>query len=449
MRHSINKGMRPNSLVAKECTRQRGAVAIVVGLSLVVLIGMGGLALDLSRLYINKTELQTSADACALAAAGELICPTGTACQTLAESKGILAAGRNRRDFQRLPASIAAADVRFSTNFVPNSAYLPAGAAPAGSRFAMCTARSNGIVPWLMGVVGIGNQNVSAQAVATLGPGATVCPSAPIGACPRSGGGSYNVGDWIAASHNDGGPNDDEATLGNPRGNYGTNVRGTFRWVDWDYPGGGANEVRGRLAGSTTCGISPASSSIAEPGDKQGVKNAYNTRFGIYTRNGANAYNVTTAPPDRTGWSYPTRAGGGAGAINVGQSAFTNYMQHYATADPYQGSSGQGSYNANAVGTGNAGPKGTESTRSEHSQYGSHRRLITVPMVDSCSGVGGAITFSTMGCFLMLNPMSNGNNGDVFLEYRGGANTPGSPCASGGGPGGPGSNTGLVPTLVQ
>jgi hypothetical protein len=422
--------------------RQRGAVAIVVGLSLVVLVGAGGLALDLSRLYVNKTELQTAADACALAAAGELICPPGTpGCLTLAQSKGQIAAATNRRDFQRTATVIAAADVRFSNTYTPNSAYSPAGAAPAGSRFAMCIARSNGITPWLMGVLGVGDQNVVAQAVATLGPGARICPGVPMGACPRTGGGTYNVGDWIVASHNNNGGAGEG--LGNPNGNYGSNVQGTFRWVDWDPPAEGTAEVRDRLVGGTLCNVS-AGNDIREAGAKQGAKSAYNTRFGLYP-NGANAYTVQSAPPDRTGWSYPTRAGGGpGGGISVGQSAFANYMGHYAAADPFQGTGGAGGYNG-----GSASGANNAASQSEHAQYGSHRRLVVVPMIDDCSSVGGTKTFSSMGCFLMLNPMANGNNGDVFMEYRGGANTPGSPCASGGGPGGPGSNLGLVPTLVQ
>lgn len=424
--------------------RERGAVAVVVGVSLVALVGAAGLALDLARLYINKTELQTSADACALAAAGELICSGGSAgCLANAQAAGSFASQQNSRDFQRQSAVIANADIRFSTSFVPNSAYLTAGAAPAASRFAMCIARSNGIVPWLMGVLGVGAQNVSAQAVATLGPGRDICPGVPIGVCPRAGGGSYSVGEWVVASHNDSAGQGDN--LGNPNQDYGTAVSGTFRWVDWDYPGGGVNEVRDRLVGATTCGISVTSGNIAEPGDKQGAKNAYNTRFGLYG-NGANAYTPQIAPPDRTGWSYPTRNPSG---ITIGQSAFANYMGHYGAGDPFQGTNGAGSYNSNAVSQGNAPVAGNATSQANHIQYGSHRRLVAVPLVNGCTGPGNVVTVQSFGCFLLLNPMGNGNNSDVFMEYRGNAGDPASPCASGGGPGGPGANNGLVPMLVQ
>lgn len=37
---------------------QSGAVAIIVGVCIAVLVGFAGLALDLGRLYVNKTELQ-------------------------------------------------------------------------------------------------------------------------------------------------------------------------------------------------------------------------------------------------------------------------------------------------------------------------------------------------------------------------------------------------------
>lgn len=59
---------RPFNLPA----RQRGAVAVIVALSLVGMIGFVGLALDLGKLFVAKSELQNSADACALAAAREL-----------------------------------------------------------------------------------------------------------------------------------------------------------------------------------------------------------------------------------------------------------------------------------------------------------------------------------------------------------------------------------------
>ena len=53
--------------------RQGGAVAVIVGLlSVLVLFGMMGIAVDLAYLYARKTELQNAADAAALAGAHEI-----------------------------------------------------------------------------------------------------------------------------------------------------------------------------------------------------------------------------------------------------------------------------------------------------------------------------------------------------------------------------------------
>jgi Flp pilus assembly protein TadG len=80
---------------------QRGAVAIVVGLCMAVLIGFAGLALDGGRLYVNKTELQNAADACALAASYELTgTPIAGAAYTRAVNAGLKVTTENRVDFQ-------------------------------------------------------------------------------------------------------------------------------------------------------------------------------------------------------------------------------------------------------------------------------------------------------------------------------------------------------------
>jgi Flp pilus assembly protein TadG len=52
--------------------RQRGAVIVTVCLALLFLLGFIGIAVDLGRLFIVRSELQTAMDSCALAAAQEL-----------------------------------------------------------------------------------------------------------------------------------------------------------------------------------------------------------------------------------------------------------------------------------------------------------------------------------------------------------------------------------------
>jgi Flp pilus assembly protein TadG len=53
-------------------SRQRGAIAILFGLTIFVLFGFMALAVDLGRTYVVRTELQNAADAAALAGAKDL-----------------------------------------------------------------------------------------------------------------------------------------------------------------------------------------------------------------------------------------------------------------------------------------------------------------------------------------------------------------------------------------
>ena len=59
-------------IITRLVDRQRGAIAVMAALFVVVLIGFAALALDMGRLYVLRTEMQNAADAAAMAAAGEL-----------------------------------------------------------------------------------------------------------------------------------------------------------------------------------------------------------------------------------------------------------------------------------------------------------------------------------------------------------------------------------------
>lgn len=413
---------------------QRGAVAIITALSLVVLVGFVGLALDLGRLYVNKTELQNAADACALAAAGKLTCDpaaVGTCPASIlqnAEAAGIFVGGRNSGDFQGNSIAIAATDVRFSTELAPNSNYLPRASANPNSRFAMCITRATGIAPWFMGVLGIGQQAVSAYAVATLGPGKTFCGALPIGVCKKDNNApnfGYATGEWIGSTFNSG-ANSDE------------NLDGNFRWVDFSISAGGNSEIRDQIAGTNpVCGLR-VGDDIRQPGTQQGAKSAYNTRFGIYP-NGANAYTPQTAPPDLTGYSYPNKAPGSP-VINVGTSAYSDYMSRQAVNTPFRD-------NEYAPSGAEGNIPGQPINSTDHHSYGASRRLTAVPMID-CNA-GNEVPILGMACVLMLNPMSNGATGTIYLEYRGPGNAANSPCQTGGSPGNSTSSGPSVPTLVQ
>lgn len=409
--------------------RQDGGVAIIVALAIATLFAVGGVVLDLGHLFVNKTELQNAADACALAAAGQLTCdPAAGGCPASfladAEAAGIFVAARNASDFQDNPVTIAPEDIRFHTQIGPNNAYLSRGSgANPNSKFVRCIARSAPINTWLMQVrERLAPTVVQAAAVATLAPGQTTCNAAPIGICangrtaPDYG---FSPGNWIVSTFNASNNNNDAT------------VSGAFRWVDFTADAGGASELRDQLIGkSAVCGIS-VGSNIREAGVNQGAKSAWNTRFGIYP-NGANGYSPTDAPPDKTGQAYPSPA------IAMNVSAYDNYRTMQAAHMPFD----RQNYDVRGA-AGNV--NGTPITAAEHLAYGADRRLIPVPLMQ-CNQ-SSSVPIEAMGCVLLLNPMANGASGDLYLEWRGLASAPGSPCRSAGVTGG--TSGPLVPTLVQ
>jgi Flp pilus assembly protein TadG len=96
---SIMRRNSPSNMLINGRRKERGAIAILVGLALVALIGFVGLALDLGKLYVVKSELQNSADSCALAAARDL---TGATIDlSVSEAAGITAGHLNYAFFQR------------------------------------------------------------------------------------------------------------------------------------------------------------------------------------------------------------------------------------------------------------------------------------------------------------------------------------------------------------
>lgn len=107
--------------------RQRGAVAIMFGLSAVVLFGFMGLALDLSQTYDRKTELQNAADAAALAGAKEL---KGT-------SAGIDSAVNQARTIAGLHR------FKFGTSIVLADAAITFGSSPEGGWQSISNAKAN------------------------------------------------------------------------------------------------------------------------------------------------------------------------------------------------------------------------------------------------------------------------------------------------------------------
>jgi hypothetical protein len=418
-------------------SRQKGAVLVLVGISLAVLVGFLGVVVDLGRLFVTKTELQSAMDACALAASAELkpgVSPTDAQAVTRAVSAGITAGTRNRADFQASAVAITAEDIYFSDRLSDNSGTFPFGyvqsgsADPATARYALCARSLNGIGTWFMQVLesflgGAPTPNVvGAWATATLQPAQTSC-ALPIGVCmlptgtPTDPFAGMTVGQWLTSKL------EHAAT-------------GSFSWIDFSPNAGGANELADIIKGSGQCNLPVVGTMVGQQGNVESLDKAWNTRFGLYK----GADTVSTATPDYTGYAYtplnwPSRfnAFGGASATEP------NFQAARASNSTYQGIPGQGYQST---------------TSPELASAGADRRLATVPIVD-CSTWAGSNpqTVPVLGyaCILMLHPMTHFSDPlyseELWLEFRGAGSDPTSPCNTSGMAGG---TTGpLVPVLVH
>jgi hypothetical protein len=400
-------------------TRQRGAVAMIIALAAVVLIGFLGVVVDLGRLHVMKTELQNAADGCALAAAFEL--DGNASALTRAENAGIAVGTRNAVVFQGTPVPVTAADIRFSTTLSAaggsNANYLTqAAGAPPDSRYVMCTLQRAGVPMTLSSILGSGAKTVAAQAVATLAPAQSAC-AIPLGVCTKGPAPSYGMtpGEWVSGRFDSGGGS-----------------TGSYNWIDFSPPAGGQSELAALLTGSGACATS-TTNPVGEAGIMgNAAAKAWNSRFGLY-QNGAGNPQLNTAPPDFTGFAY----------TDLSWPAQANALPNFlATQRP-----ANSSYQGNATTGLDIGNAYNAATPAQLGSGGASRRLVVAPMVD-CSGWVSSQTVPIVAyaCVLMLHPI--GSPSDVVrMEYVGQAGAVGSPCATNGLAGG--SFGPLVPVLVQ
>jgi hypothetical protein len=428
-------------------SHEKGAIAIIVALSLIALVGAMGIAIDSGRLFVTKTELQNAADACALAAAREMTpTPLDLAAFTRAENAGITVGQQNKRDFQHEAADLVAdQSVTFSDTL--NGIYTIKGSAPSNSKYARCTIERAGIQPWFMRIVGSGSQSVGATAVATLSPSQSNC-AIPMGLCGCTAPGSPNFGlvpgTWYQTIYDPGAST--PSTMGSC---VGGNPTGNFNWIDFTPPSGGASELSTIIGGTGECNLPPVGPStcpssspppgcVGATGAIASLAQSYNSRFGVYQGGSVSTTDLTSRTPDYTGYSYePSSWTPGSNAYNgssstSGQQNFQSKRSSYAN---YQGNL----------------PGYKEATSAQHQQYGADRRVVVVPIVD-CPAYSSGQTVPVLGyaCVLLLNPFSSQpSNSTVRIEYLGSASATGSPCASSGVVGSSTSIGPLVPALVQ
>lgn len=417
---------------------QRGAVIVTVCLMLLFLLGFMAFALDLSRLFVVKGELQTAMDSCALAAAHELD-GTATAFER-ARSAGTTAGNMNRVNMQSSDwdskGRITAATFTF------RDASFAVTTNPAVARYAECVHTQPSVRLWLLQALGAftsdhtlypATMNVAARAVATRGSSQTTCP-VPLALRPKTAGATapnfgYAPGEWVTLL-----------------ASAGSGTNGYIGWANLD-GSNSASETERELA-SSDCNTE-VGDSLGTPGVQASIVDIWNTRFGFYT----NTYSPTTQRPDYTGYAYTTNNWpSGANAYNGATPAgahptaanfVTKRAQFASCADTTTDRSTCRSIINRTIQNGNNWSMiapGVEASNG-HWQYGMNRRIVVVPVTNGYPG-----SVEDYACMLMLQPLSIPMT-SVQLEFIGHASAPGSPCAPFGMPGGLAGP--LVPVLVR
>ncbi len=157
--------------------RQRGAIAIMFAMTLVVLLAAAGLVVDLGHLYVLKSELQNGADSGALAGAREI--DMTAAGVTRAAAKALAFAQQNSFNFSSALV-LTNANISFAAD--PDGPWVSVGealASPAGKSFIRVDTATKSVSTYLMGVAGIPTIATAGMAVA----GRFVVDVTPLGVC--------------------------------------------------------------------------------------------------------------------------------------------------------------------------------------------------------------------------------------------------------------------------
>ncbi len=267
--------------------RQTGVVFPAFAAAAVVLVGVGGLAVDLSNAYATKSQMQNVLDAAALSGAKVLM---ETRSDTQARAAVLTTFNLDLPNV--LQDSDVAPLIEFSDQLDP---FAAGGLDP---KYVRVRVEGFTVPTWFARVLpGVGDTlNVRASAVAgpspPLGtdPNAEVCNIAPMMLCGTEGDSDCSDGSCFGYSF-DG--TEQELKTGSNNTDWEVGP-GNFQLIELEC-GTGAACVRDNLAGSYGGCTAVGKTITTEPGNTVGpVAQGLNTRFGIY--NGP--VSMEEAPPD-------------------------------------------------------------------------------------------------------------------------------------------------------
>jgi len=396
--------------------RQNGVAMPLVVIALVAILAIAGLALDGSHAFVNKTRLQNTVDAAALAAAKVYDQTTDTTASTAAANSvfGLNTDGNGNFEVDNAyDGGDITVTVQYSVTLNP---FVPSGVGP----YVRVIATGFNMATSLSAVIGVTDMDIDASAVA--GPSPTIdaaCNIAPILVCADDMDDEYF------------GFEEDEVKVLKPSpGDHADVGPGNYKLLRLECPGGAC--VREAMAGGYGgCAIANETMDT-EPGVTAGpTSQGFNTRFGIY----AGPIRPEDYPPDVV--------------------VHENYPRLDTVLDPVTGE--------DIIFLGNDETDVVESTADivgfDYTEYlsrtatvGMHdfaavgvefRRILAMPVADCSGDDNGQSTLEVEGfaCYFMLQHIGGGTDKNIFGQFVKG-------CLANGAAG-PNPGAGPGPYLIQ
>lgn len=379
---------------------------VVIVVAMVALLGIAGLALDGSHAMLNKTRLQNTVDAAALAAA-KVLDETADTALADAAARAMIAANAADAGNRELAQAYAANDVDVSVQFSNTLNPFVPGSAPAA--YARVRVQNFKMPAWFSVVLGVMEKRVSASAVA--GPSPTInqaCNIMPMMVCGDPAAGppfwGYTPGqpDVLKTSTSSG-------------GNWEVGP-GNFQLIRLGGGAGGA-VVREAMAGGYDGCMTTGDTIETEPGNTIGpVVQGFNTRFGSFT--GPMSGQQSTYPPDVV-TMQPTPA------LDYDSATDTITQSGQPVTDSSQINFNYADYQARV-----------ESQRYDYqpppSGDGAFQRREAAIAIGNCSGTTngqGEVPLLGFGCFFLLQEAKQkGNESFIYGQFL-------DKCRAGGMPG--------------
>ncbi|MEA5298529.1 pilus assembly protein TadG-related protein [Vibrio parahaemolyticus] len=374
---------------------QKGITLVLISLVLLILLGVAAFGIDLNHQILNKTRLQNSVDAAALAAA-VVADETSNVSEAETAAKTYLAGFSTSSGNSELTFTDENTSVTFSTDmesFVSAGAFTP----PVSGEYDIYVrvAVSNlELGRFLSAIFGIDKQ-VSASAVAGRSAGINyTCNISPIAMCADTSSPETSWGYVPQPGYN---PSVDRiaSTLYQlkPADNQSSDIGpGNFHLLDLGVSG--KNAVRDAFAGATNNCITIGGTVDTETGKGTGpVAQGINTRFGKF--NG------------------PTEEGGA-----VKSDKYVEEPSPLLESDTYQSSNFYYADYVSAIESCSSG--GTCNSNYYDADGSSGRRILRVPIINCDSTTSGKQTVQVLGlgCFFLLQEVKQkGNESEIYGQF--------------------------------